>query len=273
MEMSPIAARIFSSLLEDHTGQQLLVARQWRLETALKPLMRERDIATLDQLAGMVATTRDPLLHEDVVEALLNHETFFFRDSGAFHLLADHALRGLAEKRHAERRLQIWCAGCSTGQEAYSLAMGFAEEAGRWAGWTIDILGTDISGRVIKRAQEALYSQFEVQRGLGVRQMLACFESVGDQWRVRSELRQKVNFQVHNLLGSPPAGGQFDVILCRNVLLYFSEDRRRQVFDRLRRAISADGVLMLGAGETVIGQTEAFVSDSECRGLYRPSGP
>jgi len=269
MDMSPIAARIFSGLLEDRTGQQLLTARRWRIETALKPLMRERDIATLDQLAGIVVTARDPLLHEDVVEALLNHETFFFRDSGAFHLLTDHALRRLAEKRRAERRLRIWCAGCSTGQEAYSLAIGFAEEAGRWDGWTIDIRGTDISDRVIKRAQEAIYSQFEVQRGLGVHQMLACFETAGEQWRVRSDLRQKVVFQVHNLL-DPPLGGQFDVILCRNVLLYFSEDRRRKVFDQLRSAISADGVLMLGAGETVIGQTEAFVSDSECRGLYRP---
>lgn len=270
MDMSPIAARIFSGLLEDRTGQQLLIARRWRIETALKPLMRERDIATLDQLAGIVATARDPLLHEDVVEALLNHETFFFRDSSAFHLLTGHALRRQAEKHRAARRLRIWCAGCSTGQEAYSLAINFAEEAGRWAGWTIDILGTDISGRVIKRAQEALYSQFEVQRGLGVHQMLANFESVGEQWRLRSELRQKVIFQVHNLLDRPPAGGQFDVILCRNVLLYFSEDRRRKVFDQLRSAISADGVLMLGASETVIGQTEAFVSDTECRGLYRP---
>lgn len=270
MEMSPIAVRVFSGLLEERTGQQLLIARRWRIETALKPLMRERDIATLDQLAVILATARDPALNDDVVEALLNHETFFFRDAGAFNLLTDHALRRLAERRHAERRLRIWCAGCSTGQEAYSLAMGFAAEAGRWAGWTIDILGTDISGCVIKRAQEGLYSQFEVQRGLGVHQMLAWFESAGEQWRVKAELRQKVGFQIHNLLESPPAGGQYDVILCRNVLLYFSEERRRLVFDQLRRAIAPDGILMLGAGETVIGQTEDFVSDSECRGLYRP---
>lgn len=270
MELSPISIRVLAGLLEERTGQQLLIARRWRIETALKPLMREREIATLDQLAGVVAAARDPGLHEDVVEALLNHETFFFRDVASFDLLTDQALRRLAERRQAERRIRIWCAGCSTGQEAYSLAMRFAEEAGRWAGWSIDILGTDVSPAAIKRAREGLYSQFEVQRGLGVRQMLAWFETSGDNWRVKSELRQKVNFHVHNLLEAAPMGGHFDAILCRNVLLYFSEDRRRMVFDQLRQGIIDDGVLMLGAGETVIGQTIKFVSDAECRGLYRP---
>lgn len=267
MEMSPLAVRVLAGLLEERTGQQLLVARQWRVETALGPLMRERGIGSLDQLAGMASMTRDPRLTEAIVHALLNNETFFFRDLPAFRLLTGPACERLHATR-PEKRLRIWCAGCSTGQEAYSLAISFAEQAERWAGWRIEICGTDISRGAIERAQQGLYSQFEIQRGLPIRQMLAWFTQEGEQWRARPELREKVGFDVRNLL-EPPLPGRFDIILCRNVLLYFSAERRAAVFRRLAGAIAPDGVLMLGAGETVIGQTDAFASDAECRGLYR----
>lgn len=269
MEVSPLSVRVLGGILEQRTGQQLLVARRWRIETALRPLMRERDIATLDQLANQVTLGRDQKLVEDVVEALLNHETFFFRDIAAFDLLTKTALPRIAAARGDERKLRIWCAGCSTGQEAYSLAMRFAEDADRWDGWTIDILGTDVSKAAIMRAREGLYSQFEIQRGLAIRQMLSGFEAEGDQWRVRGSLRNRLSFHVHNLIGPPPVATRFDVILCRNVLLYFSDERRRAVLDRLSGALARDGVLMLGAGETVIGQTQRFMLDPECRGLYR----
>lgn len=270
MEVSALSVKVLGGVLEEHTGQQLLIARRWRIETALTPLMRTRNIATLDQLAGQVTLARDPRLVEDVVEALLNHETFFFRDMPAFDLLTKRALPKLADARRAERRLRIWCAGCSTGQEVYSLAMCFADQPKMWEGWSIDIIGTDVSPLAIQKARAGVYSQFEIQRGLPVRQMLSWFEAEGDQWRVRAELRPKIGFHVHNLMQPPPAMGRFDVILCRNVLLYFSDERRRKVLDRVASAIADDGVLMLGAGETVIGQTDRFVSHSECRGLYRP---
>jgi len=269
MEVSPRTVSVLGGLLEEHTGQQLLVARRWRIETALTPLMRERDIASLDQLANQVNLARDPKLIEDVVEALLNHETYFFRDSAAFDVLTNNVLPRIAAARAAEKRLRIWCAGCSTGQEAYSLAMRFAEDPDRWHGWTIDILGTDVSRAAISRAREGLYSQFEIQRGLSIRQMLSGFEAEGDQWRVRGELRNRLNFHVHNLMQPPPVAGRFDIILCRNVLLYFSDERRRTVLERLSGAVARDGMLMLGAGETVIGQTQRFRLDPDCRGFYR----
>jgi chemotaxis protein methyltransferase CheR len=272
MEMSPIAVRVLAGLLEERTGQQLLVARQWRVETALAPIMRERNIASLDQLAGLVTMSRDPRLLDEIVEALLNNETFFFRDLAAFELLMSQAETRFSDARSAEKRLRIWCAGCSTGQEAYSLAISFTERSSRWAGWNIEIVGTDVSHDAILRARQGLYSQFEIQRGLPIRQMLAWFGAEGDQWRARPELREKVSFHTQNLL-QPAAMGCFDIILCRNVLLYFSSERRRTVFDRLARAIAPDGMLMLGAGETVIGQTDQFVSDAECRGLYRRAQP
>lgn len=269
-----MAVRVFAALLEKRTGQQLVVGRLWRVGTALTPLMREWQIGSLDQLAGMVTMARDPKLIEAVVEALLNHETSFFRDIAPFEALMDQVMGRLVEARSgAGRRLRIWCAGCSTGQEAYSLAIGFAERADRWEGWSIDILGTDISQNAILRARAGSYTHFEIQRGLPVRQMLTWFEADGKQWRAREDLRRKVSFRVHNLLDLSPIRGHFDIILCRNVLLYFSAEQRREMFARLMNAIAPDGVLMLGAGETVLGQTDDFVPDVECRGFYRPRMP
>jgi chemotaxis protein methyltransferase CheR len=267
------ATRILSALLESRTGQQLGAARRWRIETALQPVMRERGIDGLDRLVAALVSGREPALGEAVVEALLNNETFFYRDRPSFDLLLGPALSRLERARSADKRLAIWCAGCSTGQEAYSIAMRFAEQKLRWAGWTIDILGTDVSRGAIESAERGLYSQFEVQRGLAVVQMMRWFaERPGAGWQLAPQLQAMVRFRVHSLAEPPPQPGRFDIILCRNVLLYFSPEARREAFARLASAAASDAVLMLGAGETVIGQTDAFVSDPECRGLYVPAG-
>jgi chemotaxis protein methyltransferase CheR len=270
MELSPLAIRVFSELLESHTGQELADNRLWRVETALQPLLRAHDIESLEQLATLVSAKRNPTLGEAVAEALLNHESFFFRDPPAFALLNEVLNGPLREARLAERRLRIWSAGCSTGQEAYSLAITFAEKPELWEGWTIEIIATDVSPTAIERAKSGIYSQFEIQRGLPVRQMLRWFDSRDEDWHAVPEIRRKVKFQVHSLLTRPPVTG-FDVILCRNVLLYFTQDVRTSVFERLRSCIAPDGILMLGAGETVLGQTRLFESNADARGLYRPA--
>jgi chemotaxis protein methyltransferase CheR len=148
----------------------------------------------------------------------------------------------------------------------------FADEPLKWQGWTIDILGTDVSSAVVDRARSGTYTQFEVQRGLGIAQMIKWFEECDDGWRAIEPLRKPVRFQVHNLLEPPPHPGQFDIVLCRNVLLYLSPEKRTSAFDRLASAMAPDGALMLGAGETVIGQTRKLAADRECRGLYRLAG-
>jgi chemotaxis protein methyltransferase CheR len=250
----------------------LTLNRRWRLETALSSLLREREIATLDELITILVMGREPALATLVVEALLNNETYFFRDRQPFDLLTAQALPALAKARADKKRLRIWSAGCSTGQEAYSLAMLFADEPLKWQGWTIDILGTDVSSAVVDRARGGTYTQFEVQRGLGIAQMIKWFEECDDGWRAVEPLRKPVRFQVHNLLEPPPHPGQFDIILCRNVLLYLNAEKRGQAFDRLASAMAPDGALMLGAGETVIGQTRKLAADRECRGLYRLAG-
>ncbi|WP_414903010.1 CheR family methyltransferase [Sphingomonas flavalba] len=273
MSAAPATLRFLANLLEQHSGQQMAESRLWRVETALKPLLRERSLGSLAELVTALIGRRDERLAGLVVEALLNNETSFFRDRAVFELLATAGLDRMRTRRAAERRLSIWCAGCSTGQEAYSLAIQFAEARTRWDGWRIDLLATDISHGAVTQARDGRFSQFEIQRGLPVGQMLRWFEQDGAHWRVRRELAGRIRFREHNLLDPAPLAGKADIILCRNLLFYFNAERRRVAFDRLHAAIAPDGLLMLGAGETVVGQTDTFVSDPEIRGLYRPSGP
>jgi chemotaxis protein methyltransferase CheR len=269
LQISDSSSRILAGLLEGRTGQQLTMSRRWRIETALSSLLRERGIGTLDELITILVMGKEPSLSQKVVEALLNNETYFFRDRAPFDLLQRHALPELARLRAKTKRLRIWSAGCSTGQETYSLAMLFAEEPQNWAGWTIDILGTDVSTACIDRARVGTYSQFEVQRGLGINQMIRWFEECPDGWRAVEVLRKPVRFQVQNILEAPPHPGGFDIVLCRNVLLYLNPDKKKLAFDRLAGAMAEDGWLMLGAGETVIGQTSKLGADINARGLYR----
>jgi chemotaxis protein methyltransferase CheR len=269
MQISDSSSRILAGMLEARTGQQLTMSRRWRLETALSQLLRERNIASIDELITILVMGREPSLSTRVVEALLNNETYFFRDRAPFDLVRTAALPELANRRASSRTLRIWSAGCSAGQEVYSLAMLFAEDPARWAGWKIDILGTDVSEGMVERARSGTYTQFEVQRGLGIQQMIRWFEEGPNGWRAVEALRKSLRFQVHNLLEPAPHPGKFDLILCRNVMLYLSENTRRKAFDRLSSALSSDGWLMLGAGETVIGQSPSLETDRDMRGLYR----
>jgi chemotaxis protein methyltransferase CheR len=269
VQISDSSSRILAGLLEARTGQQLTMSRRWRIETALSSLLRERGIASLDELITILVMGKEPSLSNQVVEALLNNETYFFRDRSPFDVLSRSILPALVQRSGSSRRLRIWSAGCSTGQEVYSLAMMFAEDEAAWRGWTIDILGTDVSSTVVDRARAGVYTQFEVQRGLGINQTIKWFEESDDGWRVVEALRRPLRFQVHNILEPAPHPGQFDIVLCRNVLLYLNAEKRRAAFDRLASAMAPDGCLMLGAGETVIGQTKRLRSDPQARGLYR----
>jgi chemotaxis protein methyltransferase CheR len=269
VQISDSSSRILAGLLEARTGQQLTLSRRWRIETAVASLLRERGISTLDELITILVMGKEPSLSQRVVEALLNNETYFFRDRAPFDVLQRHALPQLAQRRDKSKRLRIWSAGCSTGQEVYSLSMLFAEEPEKWRGWTIDILGTDVSSSCIDRARTGAYTQFEVQRGLGISQMIKWFEESADGWRAVEPLRKPLRFQVHNLLEPAPHPGDFDIVLCRNVLLYLSPEKKALAFERIAGSMAQDGWLMLGAGETVIGQTGKLGADVNARGLYR----
>lgn len=255
----------FADILERATGQRVSSARSWRIDAALRPIARALGLDTLDQLADRI-DAGDRALAASVTEALLNNETSFFRDMAMFEMLRAEVLPALARARAGTKRLRIWSAGCSTGQEAYSLAIMIQDDPARWDGWRFDILGTDVSTAAVAQARRGSYSQFEIQRGLPVRTMLKAFHQTGEEWAIDPALRQSVRFGAHNLLDVAP--GRFDLVLCRNVLMYLQPEARSRVFDRLGNALEAGGVLMLGAGETVIGQTTRFVPHPEWRGLY-----
>ena len=274
MEASEASHQIIADLLEARTGQHLTESRRWRVNSALAGIFRQHGISNVDQLVCLLADPVSGDLAQEVVEALLNNETYFFRDKPTFDQLPGEILPELASRRKDVRRLSIWSAGCSTGQEVYSLAMLFAEQAERWQGWTIDIIGTDVSHRAIATARSGLYSQFEVQRGLGVTQMLRHFDETPRVWLVRDDVRRMVRFAQGNLLtGQHPGRIPFDLVLCRNVLLYFDRQVRGTAFARLSGAVMPDGFLMLGAGETVVGQTDRFVPTSRRASFFEPVTP
>lgn len=274
MESSEASHQIIADLLAARTGQHLTESRRWRVNSALAGLFREHGISNVDQLVCLLAAPRPGAdsrdLAQDVVEALLNNETYFFRDKPTFDQLPQDILPELARRRADVKRLSIWSAGCSTGQEVYSLAMLFAEQKERWAGWSIELIGTDVSQRAITAARSGLYSQFEVQRGLGVTQMLRHFDETPGGWQIREEARRMVHFRQHNVLGPPPGRHPFDLVLCRNVLLYFDRATRTAAFDRLASALASDGLLMLGAGETVVGQTDRFTPTTRRASFFEP---
>jgi chemotaxis protein methyltransferase CheR len=264
------AMHIFAALLEQRTGQQIAANREWRIETALKPVLRERGLETLDDLAGVIVDGRDPVVADQVVDALLNQESSFFRDAAVLDMIppALDAMRADGPPR----RLRVWSAGCSMGQEPLSLAMLFAEHEAATGLQSPEIVATDVSENAISRARAGRFSQFEIQRGLPVRRMMRWFDTVGVDWIARPELVRRISFRRLNLVADPLPIGRFDVILCRNVLLYLSPSLRSQVLDRLAQVMRPGGLLVLGAGETVIGQTEAFRPSPDYRGLYEPTG-
>jgi chemotaxis protein methyltransferase CheR len=257
-----------ADLLRKHSGQQLMANRHWRVDMALKPILRRHSIPDLDMLGELLAADGDDALVQECVEAMINNETCFYRDQANFALLTGPVLDGLREKRSQTKRLRIWSAACSTGQEPYSLAMYFASNPEKWANWHIHIHATDVSTSALTQARNGRYSQFEIQRGLPVMLMLKYFDQHETEWQLKDGVRRTVSFAKQNLLDKAPVNGAYDLILCRNMLMYLCDENRRQVHENLADALARDGMLMLGAAETVIGQTNRFAASKEFRGFY-----
>ncbi|MGL4312582.1 MAG: CheR family methyltransferase [Sphingomonas sp.] len=258
-----------AALLESRTGQRLAANRSWRIETELKPIMRDLGIASLEALVAACNADPKGKLGDQIADALLNQETSFFRDAAVLDMVANAVVAMASE--HAGRRTKIWSAGCANGQEPLSLAILFAERARQLGIAEPEILATDVSEAAIARARAGKFSQFEIQRGLPVRRMIEWFEADGAVWNASPDLLRRIVFRRHNLVGDPPPVGRFDIVLCRNVLLYLSTNQRQRVFEALAKVVRPGGLLVLGAGETVIGQSDAFIPSPRYRGLYEPA--
>lgn len=269
--MTPEDFKFVSAMLKQRSGLILGQDKLYLLESRLTPLARRRGMASVDELIAALKKGGAEQLKRDVTEAMTTNETSFFRDIKPFEQFRDFILPELLERRAAKRSLRIWSAAASTGQEAYTLAMILREQEARLRGWRVDILATDLAGEVLEKAKAGIYSQFEVQRGMPIQLLVKYFEQHGEMWHIDSSLKAMVKFRQHNLLESPASLGTFDVVFCRNVLIYFDQETKRQVFEHLYKAMAEDGYLCLGGAETVLGVTDRFKPVPQRRGLYAPA--
>ena len=257
-------------MLKDRSGLVLTRDKAYLLESRLLPVARKVNLKSVDELIAAVRARPSGDLARDIVEAMTTNESFFFRDIKPFDQFKAVVLPALMKSRAARRQIRIWSAACSSGQEPYTLAMLLADEQANLAGWNIDILATDLSTEILEKAQAGLYSQFEVQRGLPIQYLLKYFKQQGERWQIDAAVRSRVRFRTFNLLDEPASLGGFDVIFCRNVLIYFDQPTKATVLDRLSRVLAPDGYLYLGGAETVLGVSDKFQASMDNRGIYSP---
>ena len=268
--MNPPDYEYLRKLLRDQSGLDLSADKQYLIESRLLPLARKAGLPGISDLVQKMKGGSAALITQ-VVEAMTTNETFFFRDKVPFEHFRDTIMPEMLKARAARRSLRIWCAAGSTGQEPYSLAMCLKEMSAALSGWRVEILATDLSQEVLEKSKAGIYSQFEVQRGLPIQMLVKYFKQIGELWQINSDIRGMVQHRQLNLLHDFAQLGNFDVIFCRNVLIYFDQDTKANIFGRLARTMEADGFLVLGAAETVVGLTEAFKPIADRRGLYRPN--
>ena len=265
--MTPNDMEFMAQMLKRRSGLIITADKQYLLESRLTPVARANGLPDVTAVIAKLRAGDEPLTRT-VVEAMTTNESFFFRDKTPFDHFEKVILPALLKSRASAKRIRIWCSAASSGQEPYSLAMILKEKAALLAGWRVEILGTDLSTEILARANAGLYSQFEVQRGLPIQLLMKYFKKEGDQWRVTDDIRSAVQYRPLNLLDPFTGLGTFDVVYCRNVLIYFDEPTKRNVLTRVAQLLPADGYLLLGAAETVVGVTEVFAPLDNARGLY-----
>ncbi len=269
--MTPPDYEYLRKLLKERSGLDLSADKQYLIESRLLPLSRKAGLPGISELVlKMKGGSAD--LTTQVVEAMTTNETFFFRDKVPFDHFRDAIMPEVLQARASRKSIRIWCAAGSTGQEPYSLAMCLKEMGAALAGWRVEIIATDLSQEVLEKSKAGIYSQFEVQRGLPIQMLVKYFKQTGELWQINPDIRAMVQHRQLNLLHDFSQLGTFDVIFCRNVLIYFDQDTKVNIFNRLAKITEPDGFLVLGAAETVVGLTDVFKPFPDKRGLYRPNG-
>lgn len=265
--MNPTDFDYITNELKKRSGIVIGRDKLYLLESRLSPLARKEGLTSMEELVTVVRMRRDERLMAQIVDAMTTNETFFFRDKTPFEHLENVVFPALTQNRSMSR-IRILCAACSTGQEPYSIAMMLHQKPSITRGAHVEIVATDISDRVLEKAKAGLYSQFEVQRGLPIRTLMTYFTQQGEMWKISDEMRSQISFRKLNLLDPLSGLGTFDIVLCRNVLIYFDLPTKRDILTRLSRQMSDKSYLLLGAAETVVGVCDAFVANKETRGLY-----
>lgn len=273
--MKPGSFDLISGILYAGSGLFLTRDKEYLLESRLAPILKASGLTNLDMLADrfrelrLKGSTSTSSLETQVIEAMTTNESFFFRDDKPFAHFRTDALPRLLATRQAGTRIRIWSAASSSGQEAYSLAMILAEHKPQLASGAVECVGTDISCEQLVRAQNGLYTQFEVQRGLPMKYLVKYFHKDGANWRLSDAIRAMVQFRFWNLLSDLKPLGQFDIVFCRNVLIYFDQPTKARVLAAIAQQMAPDGLLYLGGAETVVGITDAFSTVPGERGVYK----
>lgn len=271
--MTPVDFEHLAVLVKTRSGIVLTPEKTYLMNSRLTPVARKHGLDGVDDLVRVLKSGAKGAagIESDIVEAMTTNESFFFRDTTPFDIFKTIMLPHIIEARSAKRNFRIWCAAASAGQEPYSLAMILKENSAKMPGWRHDIVGTDISEEILEKARSGIYSQFEVQRGLPITMLAKYFEKQGDLWQVNAGLRAMVQYRKFNLLDRFQGLGQFDIVFCRNVLIYFDRETKADILARIAAQMPQDGFLILGAAETVIGITDVFEPVKGSRGLYKRS--
>ncbi|MGL4240552.1 MAG: CheR family methyltransferase [Beijerinckiaceae bacterium] len=265
--MNEIDFLYIQSFVLDRTGIVLTPEKRYLAETRLEPVVRQLQLPSLTALVAKLRL-REPMIEQLVIDAMTTNETLFFRDKQPFDILREILLPKLAQERRGRGKLRIWCAACSSGQEPYSIAMIVEDIRAQLGGVSLEIVATDISSKVLDQARAGVFSQFEVQRGLPIKQLLKHFTQEGARWKIEPAMGRNITFQKGNLLQPFRHLGTFDLILCRNVMIYFNEATKRDVLKRLSEQLAPDGYLMLGGAETVLGLSEDLAPHQSERSVY-----
>ena len=258
----------YREILQKRSGLVVGPDKTYLLDSRLTPVAKKWGYSDIIEMTKDLRNKEDEKLIVDIVEAMTTNETSFFRDMKPFQIMENIVLPSMLEKRASRKSLRIWCAACSSGQEPYSLAMMFKELGPKFAGWNIEIIGTDISHQILDQARKGVFTQFEVQRGLPVNYLMKYMSKQEEKWQIKEDLRNMISFKFLNLLEPIRGLGTFDIVFCRNVLIYFNEDTKRKVLESIAGTIADDGYLFLGGAETVLGITDKFKLEEGQRGLY-----
>jgi len=264
---------IYKDLLKQKSGLILTQDKSYLLDSRLNPVAKKWGYENIEAMTHVLRGVPPSDLVTDIIEAMTTNETSFFRDTKPFDMFKDTVLKYYKETPKPNKKLKIWCAASSSGQEPYSLAMILKEKSADMPGWSFDITATDISHEILDQARTAQYSQFEVQRGLPITYLMNYFtQGENKKWQLNDDIRNMVKFDYFNLLEPMSKLGQFDLIFCRNVLIYFDNETKSEILGNMSKQMADDGFLFLGGAETVIGITDDFVPVPDKRGLYAPQG-
>jgi len=259
---------IYKDLLKDKSGLVITPDKLYLIESRLNPVTKKWGYENLTAMTNVLRAVPPKDLVNDIIEAMTTNETSFYRDIKPFDIFKETVLPYYKNKAGANKNLKIWCAASSSGQEPYSLAMLLKEESAKLPGWNFSITATDISHEILDQAKEGTYTQFEVQRGLPITLLMKYFTQNGDKWTINDDIKRMIDFKYFNLLDPMSSIGKFDIIFCRNVLIYFDQPTKKDVMERMNRQMSDDGFFFLGGAETVLGITESYKAVPNCRGLY-----